>query len=288
MNRPFLLIFAALVSVAGPSAAASNVSDEFYSAIRNNNLARLDSLIKGGADVNTRDRHGETALMYAAYVGSLDAMKLLLKDGASVDAQSQSGATALIWAATDLAKVRLLIDHGANVNLATKRRRTALLVAAMSDPSAEIVKLLIEKGADPKAVDFLKTTPLRAATLGNDTETIRMLIDAGVDVNAADLPGITPLMMAAGWNGNTRAVAIAARQRSQRQGSEQACDGIAGEKWRIGVRLPDGADYGGSVRSAGNDRRSAGGRIRCECAGRARHDTDYAGRGHGSSGPRGN
>ena len=55
-------------------------------------------------------------------------------------------------------------------------------------------------------MDFLRTTSLRAATLGNDTETIRMLIDAGVDVNAADLPGITPLMMAAGWNGNTRAV----------------------------------------------------------------------------------
>ena len=57
-----------------------------------------------------------------------------------------------------------------------------------------------------KAVDFLKTTPLRAATLGNDTETIRLLIDAGVDVNAADLPGITPLMMAAGWQGNPQAV----------------------------------------------------------------------------------
>ncbi len=207
MNRPFLLILAALAWAAG-AAPATNISDEFYNSVRDNNLAGLDSLIKGGADVNTRDRHGETPLMYAAYAGSLDAMKLLLTGGASVDAQSQSGATALIWAATDLAKVRLLIDHGANVKLATKRRRTALLVAAMSDPSAEIVKLLIEKGADPKAVDFLRTTSLRAATLGNDTETIRMLIDAGVDVNAADLPGITPLMMAAGWNSNTRAVQL--------------------------------------------------------------------------------
>ena len=205
MFRPFVLIFAALVSV-GALSAAPNVSDEFYSAIRNNDLARLEGLIKAGADVNTRDNHGETPLMYAAYAGSLEGMKLLLKDGASVDTQSQSGATALIWSATDLGKVRLLIDHGANVNLATKRRRTALLVAAMSDPSAEIVKLLIEKGADPKAVDFLKTTALRAATLGDDTETIRILIDAGVDVNAADLPGISPLMMAAGWNGNKSAV----------------------------------------------------------------------------------
>jgi ankyrin repeat protein len=208
MNRWSLLVPALLLWAAGAAPAASNVSDDFYSAIRNNDLARLDRLIRGGADVNTRDRHQETPLMYAAYVGSLDAMNLLLREGAGVDLQSQSGATALIWAATDLAKVRLLIEHGANVNLATKRRRTALLVAAMSDPSAAIVKLLIEKGADLKAVDFLKTTPLRAATLGNDTETIQTLIEAGVDVNAADLPGITPLMMAAGWNGNTRAVQL--------------------------------------------------------------------------------
>jgi ankyrin repeat protein len=55
--------------------------------------------------------------------------------------------------------VRLLTDHGANVNAASKRGRTALLVAAMSDHSAGIVKLLIEKGAALKAVDFLKTTP---------------------------------------------------------------------------------------------------------------------------------
>ena len=162
--------------------------------------------MREGADVNVKDAHGETPLMYAAIVGSLDAMKFLIEKGADVNVQNNFGSTALIWSATDLAKVRLLIDHGANVNAATKRGRTALLVAAMSDHSADIVKLLKEKGADLRAVDFLKTTPLRAATLGSDTETIRMLIDAGVDVNAADLPGITPLMMAAGWSGNLRAV----------------------------------------------------------------------------------
>ena len=197
-----ILVLAAAASLA----ASDSVSDDFYAAIRSNDLTRLKSLVRGGADVNVPDRLGETPLMYAAVAGSPEAMKFLLDQGADANAQSQSGATALIWSATDLAKVRLLLDHGANVNAATKRKRTALLVAAMSDRSAPIVRLLIARGADVHATDFVKTTALRAATLGNDTETIRIMVDAGVDVNAADLPGITPLMMAAGWSGNLMAV----------------------------------------------------------------------------------
>ena len=206
MKRTRFRIPCFLLAMALAAAASDNSGDDFYLAIRNNDLVRLKQLVQDGADVNLADRHGESPLMYAATVGSLQAMEFLIAHGADVNAQNQFGSTALIWSATDLAKVKLLVGHGANVSAATKRRRTALLIAAMSDGSADIVRFLLEKGADPKAMDFVKTTALRAATLGNDTETIRMLIDAGVDVNAADLAGITPLMMAAGWNGNAPAV----------------------------------------------------------------------------------
>lgn len=187
--------------------AEEPINARFYDAIRANDLPRLRSLIREGA-VNARDRRGETPLQYAAVVGSLDAMNLLVEAGADVNGQNDFGATALLWSATDLAKVKLLVGHGADVNAASKRGRTPLLIAAMSDGSAEVIRYLLDHGADAKAADFLKTTALRAATLGNDTNTIRMLIDAGVDVNAADLPGITPLMMAAGWNGNLDAVKL--------------------------------------------------------------------------------
>jgi uncharacterized protein len=162
-RNSFVLLAAAVFCHAG------SLSDDLYQAIRANDLKGLGALVRGPAEANTKDSHAEMPLMYAATVGSADAMRLLIERGADVNAQNESGATALIWSATDLAKVRLLLDHGANPNLATKRGRTALLIAALSDNSAEIVRRLIAAGADVKATDQFRTSTLRGATMGNDT-----------------------------------------------------------------------------------------------------------------------
>lgn len=185
---------------------AGTPSDAFYSAIRADNLGQLQALLKGGADPNVGDpRGGATPLMYAAAVGTTAAMTLLLDNGAKASATNATGATALMWAATDIEKVRLLLSRGADVNVASQRGRTALQIAARSDGSAAIVKLLLEAGADAKAVDATKANTLHAATVGNDTETIRLMVDAGVDVNAVDFAGFTPLILA-GTNRNLDAI----------------------------------------------------------------------------------
>jgi ankyrin repeat protein len=202
------ICFAIFTLNAGIALAAGPASDDLYSAIRANDLARLRSLVRDAADANIKDGRGETPLMYAAAAGSLDAMKFLIGKGADVNTQNEFGSTALIWSTTDLAKVKLLLDHGANVNAASKRGRSALFLAAMTDRSADTVRLLLAKGADPKIRDSFKNTVLIAAAAGNDIETIRMIIDAGVDVNAANALGLTPLILSAGNNGNLRAVKL--------------------------------------------------------------------------------
>ena len=179
-----------------------------YSAIRDNDLTRLQSLLKGGANPNVSDaRAGATPLMFAAGVGSARAMTLLIEGGANVNGTNATGATALMWAATDIEKVRLLLSHKADVNIASQRGRTALQLAAHSDGSAAIVRLLLDAGADAKAVDVSKANTLHMATRGNDTETIRLIADAGADVNAVDFAGFTPLIHAAS-NRNLDAVRI--------------------------------------------------------------------------------
>src|SRR5579871_30481 len=143
--------------------AADSPLDATFQAIRNNDLAGLQTVVKDRAAANTKDDRGITPVMYAAFAGSPEAMKFLIDKGADVNAKNAFESTALMWSVTDMKKVRMLVEGGANVNARSKAGRTPALLAAMSDGSAEIVRLLISKGADLKAVDAMRTGLLSAA-----------------------------------------------------------------------------------------------------------------------------
>jgi ankyrin repeat protein len=209
-----------LLEVTGLSAGAS--SDDYYKAIRANDLAQLKSLTSAG-DVNVKDRRGATPLMYAASVGSVEAVKLLLAAGADAKVKNSFDATALMWGITNLEKVRLLVDAGADVNTRSKQGMTPLLIAASNAGSIEIVRLLLAKGAEvnskrdsgtaaaaaPDPSDPLAKrrrhsgseggyTPLLTAASANDLEMVRLFVEKGLDVNAATRRGDTALHFAAG------------------------------------------------------------------------------------------
>ena len=181
----------ALLSIAlsaGLPIAAQNTASPFYGPIRNNDLAGLRRLVqKSGA--NTGDARHTTPLMYAAALGSLDAVKLLVEAGAGVNAANDFGATPLMWCAGDLAKVRYLLSKGAGVKVG----RTPLGIAAAYDGSVEISRLLIEKGADVRAVDESGASVLEIAASVDNLEVARLLVAKGADVNTTDKDGYTPL-----------------------------------------------------------------------------------------------
>src|SRR4051812_48184947 len=116
-SRSRLVLVAALAAIfTATGISQDNSGDAFYLAIRTNNLARLNTMLGGGANVNAKDERGVTPLMHAAWVGSPEAMKLLLDRGADPNLTNSSGSTALMMAITEIAKVRMLLERGADVN----------------------------------------------------------------------------------------------------------------------------------------------------------------------------
>jgi ankyrin repeat protein len=195
-----------LFSFSALAATPRDASDQYYEAIRNNDLVTLRTLLKT-ADVNARDKRASTPLMYTAAFGSADAMRLLLDSKADINTRNAFDATALLWSATDLAKVRMLVEHGADVNARSKQGRTPLMVAAASEGSYAIVKYLVEKGADVNARDGIESNALLLAMDANDSETVKFLLASGADPKAKDGMNYTALMSAAA-NGNVELVKL--------------------------------------------------------------------------------
>jgi len=167
------------------------------SAVRASDAKTAAKLLAASPDlVNARDRAGATPLHHAAGFGNIATMKMLLEHGADVNAGNKRKSTPLIWAIHDEAKVRFLIDHGANVNARVVDGRTPLYQAASMPNALPVLRLLLEKGADPNAKMLTGMTPLIAAAR-TSFEAARILIDAKADVSARNAAGANALMAAA-------------------------------------------------------------------------------------------
>jgi WD40 repeat protein len=162
-------------------------------ALRGLDSGTVNSLLANRANVNAKNKENDTALIFAASNDDSEILEALLNKGAHINHQNDNGYTALIMASVDnrrLANARVLVARGADLNLKSDRGETALVTAA-GGGVVELVHLLLEKGARVDARDKNGDTALFKTA---KPEVIRLLLENGADVNARNNNGVTPLM----------------------------------------------------------------------------------------------
>ena len=136
--------------------------------------------------------------------GSIDDTRRLLDAGLSPNASTKTGGvTALMLAAPDHAKMKLLIERGADVNARSRTRYSALLVAAQYPGSSAAMNLLLDHGATVKlpkgqGAPLFNASPIFLAAFSGNFEIIPRLIIAGDRIdNRMNVFGLLPITAAA-------------------------------------------------------------------------------------------
>lgn len=143
--------------------------------------------------------HAEPAIVDAAKVGDAKAVRALVRQSTDVNAAETDGMTALHWAVQrrDLEMTDLLLDAGADFELANRTGAKPLYLAAINGDAAVIARLL-DAGEDPNALLTTEgeTVLMLVAYTGN-AQAVKVLLDRGAEANTQQFRGQTALMWAA-------------------------------------------------------------------------------------------
>ncbi|XP_067653690.1 uncharacterized protein [Haliotis asinina] len=181
---------------ATPSAAASR---DLYDASRRGDLRTVKRILaEGDVDINYRGQYSKTPVMEAAYYRHRDVVEFLVGRGADVSLVDSDGDNFLHWACRggDLETVKLILSMNVvDINSRGQYSMTPVMMAARYG-HGDVLKFLVDRGADVSLVDKWGNNFLHWACYRGDLETVILSMNV-VDINSRGDYSKTPVMEAA-------------------------------------------------------------------------------------------
>ncbi len=175
-------------------------------AVAGGHLPVADFLLRQGAPVPA---YSAQLLFLAARVSRMDLIELLMAHGAEVPAVDSG----IYVAVEDLTIIRYLLDHGAPAAQPGKNGFPALVYLARGDKGEhpEKMQALLEHGAQVNAAGPKGRTALHYAAVADHSRVIALLLDHGADPTLEDEQGETAMSLARAA-GKTAAAALLSRR----------------------------------------------------------------------------
>nr|WP_323132027.1 ankyrin repeat domain-containing protein [Paenibacillus silvisoli] len=171
-----------------------------FQAIQRRDAAAVQALIGQGADMNAVDERGRTPMLAATHANNPAIVKLLIDAGADLHKQDHKLDNPFLYAGAEgyLEIVRLTLAAGANTRITNRYGGVALIPASEHGYVDVVRELLTNSDINVNHVNNLGWTALlEAIILGTGSpehiEVVRLLLEHGADVHLADHDDVTPL-----------------------------------------------------------------------------------------------
>ena len=174
--------------------------NEFVRAVKTDDAIAVKGFLQGGMNPNAKGEKGETALIAAIENAEPKTIKLLL-DKADVNLRDNLGNSPLHLALRKDKREIFdeLLEKNADVNIPGRSERgkeQTVLYAAINSNDEELVKKLLDRGANPNQADSEGSLPLAETVIGPgiNLEIVKMMLDKGANPNAQEKNKATPLI----------------------------------------------------------------------------------------------
>ncbi|MEQ4670292.1 MULTISPECIES: ankyrin repeat domain-containing protein [Providencia] len=179
------------------------IDQEFLSAAEQGNLDILKSCLEKGVDINITNRQGRTAIVNASLNKHYECVKFLINAGADINKQDQTCFNPFLLSClnNDLTLLRIVLPAKPNLDLLTRFGGVGITPASEKG-HVEIVRELLEKTEiNVNHTNFVGWTPLLEAIVLNDggekqQQIVKLLLDHGANPHMTDKYGKKPLELA--------------------------------------------------------------------------------------------